>query len=84
MGKGNVQKAAQKREKNQKKLDAQSKAGSVKDSFNKNLTQQCAFCKQQFLGNVNRVKLEEHAQTHEKVKKTFADCFPSLAEQPEE
>lgn len=94
MGKGNVQKAAAKREKNQKKLESEKKAGrllknknhfkffigSVKESVVKNMTIQCTFCKQSFLGGVGKVKLEEHAATHEKSKKTFADCFPGFVE----
>jgi predicted ATPase with chaperone activity len=78
MGKGNVQKEAAKREKNQKKLEAQKKGGgSVKESVAKAHSIQCAFCKQTFLQNTNKIKLEEHVATHDKAKKTFNDCFPN-------
>ena len=56
----------------------QSIAGSVKESFSKNLSIQCAYCKQPFLGNVGKGKLEEHVGTHDKAKKTFSDCFPTF------
>lgn len=80
MGKGNVQKAAAKREKNLKKLDSQKKGISVTKSVQKAMNIQCTFCKQAFLDNTSKTRLQEHVDTHEKAKKTFADCFPNFAE----
>ncbi|KAG2373831.1 hypothetical protein C9374_011716 [Naegleria lovaniensis] len=82
MANQNGAKAAQKRERNMKKMASLNKKPSSQLKTNeKALTYQCNVCKQTFLCTTKREVLQEHAEN--KHKKTLAEAFPDL-DAPEE
>jgi len=79
MGKGNQQRAQQKRERNMKK-NATSTASSQLKANEKALTIVCSVCKQTFLCTSNPKTLKEHADNKHS-KNTFSECFPTVPPQ---
>jgi hypothetical protein len=78
MGKGNVNKAQQKRERNAKKQPQKKGETSQLANNQKSMTFVCTFCKQAFMNTSTEQILKDHAEKHSKAGKTFADCFPTF------
>jgi hypothetical protein len=82
MGKGNVAKAAQKRERNAKKNAASKKGGTSQLKNNeKAKTIICDVCMVSFMCTASRDHLAEHAENRH--NKTMQECFPNYVP-PEE
>jgi hypothetical protein len=79
MGKGNVNKAAQKRERNAKKAAAQNKPTSQLkvNALSKNII--CQMCLQAFMCTSSVKDLSDHANN--KHSKTLQVCFPDYQEE---
>jgi hypothetical protein len=84
MPSGNVCKANERRAREQAKLAAAGKATTAEDRKKlekyKNAVQ-CTVCMQGFPYTARRAELEQHAEKHEKLKKTFAELFPGFTEE---
>jgi hypothetical protein len=78
MGRSNGNKAAMKRERNAKKVQADKGETSQLKSNQKAMNLQCAFCRQSFLSTADKTTLDAHVEKHSKAGKSFADCFPGV------
>ncbi|KAA6400424.1 MAG: putative Ubiquitin-conjugating enzyme E2 [Streblomastix strix] len=75
MGKGNVNKAQMKRERNQAKAAGQGKAQSQLKANASSMSIICKECGQSFMCTTNNPQLQQHAESKHSAK-TPHDCFP--------
>lgn len=84
MAGGNVCKANERRRRELEKLAGAGKATTAEDRKKlekyKNSVQ-CTVCMQGFPYTARRAELEQHAEKHEKLKKTFMELFPTFEDQ---